>query len=227
MRWLRPLARARCAPSDGRRAPQPIPSRSATSTCASRDPALAPRRHAGPPCLRSGTRSPDRCARTAPRGGRGPGTDARDRSDAGGALPSRRGRPDPPAVLDAVGSCCPTDNRSASRFTCALSRAPGVVRLSAQPVSLRSEPPDLRERLRRSGAPVARRCWTRSAARWSISPARGTASWRSDSGSPAPGIHHILIGPDHLLFLRRPAAARRLGAAAADRRHARSRSPTA
>ena len=35
----------------------------------------------------------------------------------------------------------------------------------------------------------------------STSRARGRACWRSCAGSCRPAIHHILIGPDHLLFL--------------------------
>ena len=70
-----------------------------------------------------------------------------------------------------------------------------------EPVPLRSRPPDLRERLRGIGAPVADDAGSDARHDGVFLRLAAGRGWRSDSGSSAPGIHHILIGPDHLLFL--------------------------
>ena len=82
----------------------------------------------------------------------------------------------------------------------ALGGRPGTLTVSARDVPLRSAAPDLPEHLRRRGADAGdpRRRPHRGS---STSPARGRARWRWSQKFLPAGIHHILIGPDHLLFL--------------------------
>ena len=94
----------------------------------------------------------------------------------------------------------PRRARSASRFTCATERPPGLVRLRA--VLFPYDPVHQTfVNVYEGGELQAQAVLDKDHPASSTSRARGRAAWAVVARFLPAGVHHILIGPDHLLFL--------------------------
>ena len=103
-------------------------------------------------------------------------------------------------------------------------RAAGVAHDRHEPLSLRSAAPDVHQHLRARRASPAADLQRVDRASTPTTWARPRASLAVMSTFVPSGVHHILIGPDHILFLDRPAADRRhLGRARPDRHRVHDR----